>query len=326
MIVGSVLGHGLLASLLLVGGLATALLGLEIGGLGTGQREPTRAFAPANVAGEVSVVRATPSLEIQLQVPPGAIPGEELVLRFAPRAVNEGGALERTGSLPLMLHQPGGDVQYRDIGFAPGRSFTARFVAADLDPALPVILTIHRPSGTWGLVFPAGSIEAGGPPELFVQTTMKAALCMMPLLFLISAAGLLGAARFNAPTALGLGLALLVLLAGQDVLRDGAEYVVRASETARQLETEGHAADDGREHADTPAEVSPLQRSLADVALVGLRALPPMDAFDRTSDLLDRRSVTPPQCARAALLALPGLSVLVLAAWLLLSRRDLLPT
>jgi len=328
-IAGGVLGHGLLASLLLVGGLGAAMLGLELGGLGTGEREPTRAFRVANSDEGGAVLRTSETATFQLVLPRGAIPAEELVLRLSPRAVNEGGELERTGTLPLALHQPGGYTQRIDVGFAPGRPFTARFSGLALDPALPVILTAHRPAGTWGLLLPPGSIEAGGPPEYFVRTAFVAALCLVPLLFLVAAAGGVGAARFNAPTALGLGLFLLLILVGQDVLRDGADYVVRAAETARAYEAEGHHEGDGHDHGDhdhTPAEVSPLQESLAKVTLAGLELLPPLDAFDRTSDLLDRRAVTPDQCLRASLLALPGLAVLMLASWLLLARRDLLPT
>ncbi len=327
-VLGSVLGHGVLASLVLVGGLAASLVGLDAGGLGSGARRPTRAFTSANPERGVRVVRATGSGEVQLAVRRRDIPGDELVLRLRPRAVNEGGELERITEVPLVLSQPGGEHLMLAAGWAPGREIVARFPARGLDPSLPLVLTIHRPSGTWGLDLAPGAIEVGGPPRLFLSTALKAALCLAPLLFLASAAAGLGAARFSAPTALGIAFFLLALFAAQDVLREGADYVLREAATAREIAAEEHAAaDDEGGHAPASiSSISPLQETLARVVLTGLDLLPPSAAFDRTDAILAGRDVPVRDGGRAALLALPGLAVMLGASWLLLARRDLLPT
>jgi hypothetical protein len=333
-VVGGVLGHGALATMVLVGGLGAALLGLEAGGLGAGARAPVRAFLPGNPGRALDVLRETGSAQVALDVPDAHVPADELVLRLSPRAVNEGGELERITRVPLTLGQPGGEELTLEAGWAPGREIVARFPAAGLQPGRPVHLTIHRPAGTWGLHVPAGAIEVGGAPQLFMLTSLKAALCLAPLLFLFAAAGGLGAARFNAPTALGIGFFVLVVFTGQDVLREGAAYVIRAAETAREAAAEAQESDDGHDHGDhdhgehdhAPAEVSGLQESLAHATLAGLDLLPPLDAFDRTDDVLAGRDVPARDGGRAALLVLPGLGLLLAGSWLLLARRDLLPT
>lgn len=335
-LVGGVLGHGLLATLVLVGGLAAALLGLEAGGLGTGVRAPTRSFLPAGPETSVQVLRTTGGAEIALRVPAAHLPrdDDEIVLRLRPRAVNEGGELERITRVPLTLHQPRGERSTVTAGWAPGREIVVRFPGAVLDPSLPLLLTVERPEGTWGLELPAGSIEVGGPPRLFLGSALRAGLCLAPLLFLFAAAGALGGARFGTPTALGVGFFLLVVFAGQDVLREGAEFVIRAAETARADAGAGHddhaghahEADEPDAHDHEPTEVTALQETLARATLGGMAALPPLGAFDRTDEILAGRDVAARDAGRAAVLVLPGLGVLLGASWLLLRRRDLLPS
>ena len=328
-VVGGVMGHGALASLLLIGGLGAALLGLDAGGLGSAVRRPTRSYSAVNPTTDVLVTKAADSAEITLSIAPSRVPADELVLRMTPRAVNEGGELERITRVPLVLSQPGAVYVAVEAGWAPGRELVAHFPVTGIDPALPLLLTIHRPAGSWGLFLPAGAIEAGGPPQLFLTTSLLAAGCLVPLLFLVAAAGGLGAARFSTPTALGVAFFLLTIFAGQDVLREGAAYVIRTAETAREGMDDEHFEGDGHDHGQhqhAAAEVSGVQESVARVTIAALDLLPPLDAFDRTDDVLAGRAVPARDGGRAALLVLPGLAVLLGGSWLLFARRDLLPT
>ncbi len=326
-VVGGTLGYGLFASLILVGALGAAVLGLEAGGLGGGARAPSWRFAPigqADDAAQLTLDSATH--RVVFAVPDLSIASGEIVARLDPKPIYEGGTFERTSECRIALGRPRESSRTATtVQFTPGRPFIARLPADDLESGELVHLTIHRPSGSWGLALAPGSIQVATKRELFVSSALKAALCLVPLLFLVAAGAGVGSVRFGAPTALGLALFLVAALAGQDIVRDAATFVVRTAETQAAAAV-GHEGHDhaGHDHAGQ-VELSPIQVGLARGALHVLDLLPPLDAFDRSSDLADGQAVSLARVPVAARAALPGLVVLLLVGWGLLARRDVLP-
>ncbi len=332
-VAGGVLGHGVYAALVLVGCVGAAVLGQEVGGLGTRAREAPRGFVVVGPAAAAAVTRAEPELDIAFELPAGALATGQLDVRLRPQAVNEGGELERTSEFRVTLQQPRrppeADVV---VPFTPGRPVRARLPAGGLDHRLPTTLTVHRPEGAWGLRFDAASIEVAGAPRLHLANCLTAAACLVPLLFLVAAGAGAASTRFGTPTAVGVVLAALVLFTGQDVLRDASEYVLRrdARSQAAHAAAHEHGEEDAQEDAheddhDHGADVSLLQVGLARGALAVLAAVPPLDVFDRGAEIGAGRVVARGALGRAAVAGAPGVALFVLLGWGLLARREIVP-
>ncbi len=321
-VIGAVLGHGAFASVLLFGLCGAGLLGVEVGGLGAGARPMVRPVRDATAMepskdGAAWITRASSEARFGFEVPVDHAPGDAFVVHLRPQRRIESGLDARTG-VELGVHRvtakPSTVVRAE---FKAGTGLVAEVPAGRLEAGEYAVLTVRRTHGEWALRFPPGSVGVGGRPERFTWNAIKAALCMVPLVLLAAAAASAGAARFGAPTALGLALFLALVWFGQDVIADGARYIAETSAEAAAAEHEGHDHGPAR----TP---SPLRRALARGALVAVEWMPPRDAFDRTGDLAESRAVPLWAAGRAAALAAVPVVLLTGIGWLLLRRREIL--
>ena len=158
----------------------------------------------------------------------------------------------------------------------------------------------------------------------------KASLCLLPLLAMAAAAGAAASARLGAGASMALVLFLLLLVAGRDVIVDGAAFVVDQAELAASIAQDPGHGEPGHDHAAHEAhghlvDVTPAQVALARGALVAMEAVPDATTFWRFGDLAAARAVTPRDVGRALTAGLVPCAGLLLASWLLLRRRELQP-
>lgn len=325
---GGTLGYGAFATLLLAAMAGASVLGMQVAGLGAGQREPVRPvvrppIVDAAADGTFRISNEAPVARFVFRVPPGAAAGEPLRVRFAPRRVVESGMEPETRAF-VSVHRPGGDEsEGRDVSFKAGTAFTVSVPAGNLLPGDEAELSLRRTRGLWHLVFRDGSVEIGGGRELYSVTIVTASLCAAPLLFVLAALGSMGAARFGAPTAVMLAVFLFAVFVGQDLLADGARFIVAAANDPSMLDVHDEP---GAEHEHGPAPgITPLRVAAAKATLAAVGAMPSYDSFDRTGDLVERRALALRDVGRAFAAGLPTLAAVTAAGWLLLRRRELQP-
>jgi hypothetical protein len=323
LLAGGAAGHSAFGLLLLLGLGAAAAIGLDAGGLGARARGAVRTMEPAEVLGRgadgLAVVGPrSHEVRARFRVPDG-VDEPTLHFRFAPR-----GQIETdwspAGVVAIGVAPPGGSPSPESVRRVRTRGSVA--FAADL-PVEAVAsgaeaeVVMRYVEGGWRLRFGEGSVEVGGPRERFATNLVLASLCLVPLLGMAACAGAAATARLGAAASTALVLALLLLVAGREVIADGARFVVEAA--GREAEEHGH---EGHDHH---VDVTAAQVALARGALVALRAVPDVDDFWRFDDLAAGRAVDPRDLGRSAIAGALPCAVLLGASWLLVRRRELLP-
>lgn len=334
LVAGAVAGYGAFGACLALAMAAAGMLGVEAGGLGAGAREPVRRMAAVRGAapdpqGLTWVRRDQRLATFRFTVPEGASEHGRMRLRFAPDAVWYGDTsmeMSKSSHVQIGVHRPG-EVGMPDARaeFGLGVAFAAEVPDRGLRPGDEAVLSVWGGEGAWALRFAEGSVQVAGARQLFTVGLLVAALAAAPLLVLAAAAATCGAVRFGAPTAVGFALFMVVALSAQDILSDASNYILEVDAAAR-ADAAAHAGHDhgpGDLHDHGPAEISAVQTALARGTLAVMERLPPIEAFDLSPRLVDRRAVGLGDAARAWALALPGVLLLVLAGWGLVARRDL---
>jgi hypothetical protein len=325
-VLGGTLGYGALSSLLLVAMATAATLGMQIAGLGAGQRDPVRTVASAHIEdaakdGSFTLGKDAPVATFRFRVPAGLEGGDTLRVRFAPRSRIET-TFEQATTVFVSAHRPGGDESGgRRVAFKAGAAFTAHLPLGDLRAGDEGEVTVRRTSGGRALVFAPASVEVGGARRLYSLAVVTASLCAVPLLLLLAAVGSLGAARFGAPTAALFAAFVLLVFAGRGVIVDGAQFIVDAAADPSIVDRHEH---EGHAHAGD-ADITPARVAIARAALAAFDVLPRIDTFDRTDLLIDRRAPAPSDLSSAAAQGLPAVALLTLAGWLLFRRREIVP-
>lgn len=325
-VAGGVLGHGAFGLVLALGVGAAAALGLDVGGLGARARAAPCPMTPVVLEGRavdglVALSRERPDAIARFVVPAGLRAGEPLRLRFAPRGRIESG-YSPAGVLQVAVRRPGAAADAHRVPYKVGTgvAFEAHVPLDGLRGGDDAELVLRRASGDQMLRFPPGSVEVGGPRELFAWNVTKAVVCLLPLLLMTAAAGAAASARLAGAAALPLVLFVALLVAGRGYVEDGARFVVAAAEEAAHAEDGDHAGHDhGHGHA---VEVSAAQVALARGALAILPALPDARAFWRFGDLARGSAVTGADIGRALRAGVVPCLALGAAAWLLLRRRE----
>jgi hypothetical protein len=317
---GAVLGYGWFATLLLLGMGGAAIAGLEVAGMGAELRDPVRSFESVN-GDTVTLEAARTDARIPFVVPD--VSGDTLRVRITPQAVHQGGAdFSLTDAISLGVGAPGEAGADKRAEFGLNVAFTEDLPLRDLRPGDAAELLVSGGAGPWSLVLAPGTIEVAGGPRLFTLEVMLGAACLMPLLFLLCGAALCGAARFGAPTAVGLALAVVLLFASQDILADSARFVL---ESAAAHEGPDRSAGDHTGHSHGPANVSRAQVGIAHTTEALLRVVPPLAVFDRSEALVERRAVRGAEVVRAWTLGAGGVVCLLGIGWFLLLGRELVP-
>ncbi len=321
--VAGALGHAVLGSVLLVGGVLAGVLGLEVGGLGQDARTPIRAFTALTAEdGANTATRDSSPASFELALTRAVAAEAHVTVRLAPRTKYEGGPFLRRDKVSVRLVGAGGETRTETVAaFAPGTPFSVQIPLGPVEPG-DVVLEIARPAGALGFVFPPGSVTSGSAPRRFATSALLAALTAVPLVFLASVLASVTATRFGAPTAVIVTLSALFLHAGQDILRDSADHVleVRTAAAEHMEEVDDHA---GHDHVS--GEVTALHGVLARGALLALAPVPPADAFDGGGDLASGVALRASRPLGAARAAAPAFVLLLLAGSLLIRGRELVP-
>ena len=329
--VAGTLGLGVLGAVLLLATVAAGIVGLELGGLGAGAREPLRAFEDVVPSGGARAVSSQPVATFPIALSPADVARGSLVVSMRPTVVLDPGPIQRRERTRMTLRGPGGvtsDVV--DVEFAPGVAVVARLATERAVPG-PATLEVARPQRGGGLLFRRGDLAVASGPRLFATNAFRAALVGAPLVLLVTALAAAAGARLGAPTALIVTLAVLALFAAQDVLRDALEHEPEAPAASGHQghDHSGHAHHDGHNHHDHGGSagngpVTGLRGAAR--ALVGgtLAVLPPEDAFDAAATLGSGRAVPRSALVRSVRAAWLPLALLLLAGALLLRGRDVL--
>jgi hypothetical protein len=249
-------------------------------------------------------------------MPEGA---DALRVHLAPLPQFEGG-LRSDGIAEVAVHLPGARPErWVRVHFKAGVPFDANVSPEGLPPGADAEVSIRRPEGLWRLRFGPDSVAIGGAREYFAWNVVKAALCAAPLLLLAAAVGALGSARLGAGAATALVLFLVLVFAGRDVIRDGADFIVERAALQEAEHGEEHA---GHDHGQ---DVTAFQVALAKAARVGVAAVPDPADFWRFGELAEGRAVTAADIGRAWLRGLPACAAALAGGWLLVRRRELIP-
>lgn len=330
-VLGGIAGHavfGFLLALALAGG---GLLGLEAGGLGTRARDGVRPAVAAEVAGRgpdgfAVLSESSPSVGVRFRVPPGLAPGEPIRFRLAPRGRVET-RLDQDGTLAAAVHRPGESPRsWATVAYKAGVAFDVDAPAGDLRGGESAELTLVRRSGGWSLRFGDGSVEVAGPRRLFTGEVLLAIAAAAPLLLAAAAGGAAASARLGAATAIALAAFVVLVGSGRDVIEDAAAYVVARAEAqaAEAAEHDGHGHDhEGHEHE---VRVTAVQTALARSTLAAFRVVPDLSRSWRVDDVAAGRAARASDFGPAAARAILPCAGAALLAWVLLRRRELVPS
>lgn len=320
-VLGDVLGHGAFAALLAAGMSGAALLGLDLAGLGSGVRESSRAYSAVELPEDGAVLeRGHDTVALPFRVPDGLGARDKLRVRVTPRLIHQSGDYPFAETCRIGVGVPGRAIADRSVRFGLNLPFTVDLPLEGLEAGDTGELRLHGGTESWKLSLV--SVEVGGGPRLFTLDVLLGVATLTPLLFLLSAAALCGAARFGPPTACATVLAVAALLASQDILRDSAQFVLQIARSD-QAEAEREHAAGGHEH--DVERVSPAQIAIARVTLRALSVVPPLETFDRSDALVQRRAGDLEQVGRAAGAAAIPFVLALCVAWLGFRRREILP-
>ncbi len=333
-VLGGALGYGAVASALLLASAVCATLGLAAGGAPS--RGEIRGFATAQLITTsedgAKLDREHPEASFRVPLPDGSADGDTLPVRLRVSAAFQAGEpWSRTTGVALTLVRDGEMLPVADeVIFHPVDVARTELTLPTMPPRSELELRVRRLPRGWQLTLPPDALSLGQAPEPFAWNVIKAALCAAPLLFLAGAAAQCGAVRFGAPTALGLAMTLLLVFAGQDVLREAAGAIERSAEAAAEMAREreahaghGHAVEgDGHAH---DVEVGTHHVALARGVRLLLGALPAPGPFDRSDDLVQRVAIPAGAIGHSASIALLPFVGLVGLGWILVRRRELIP-
>lgn len=329
LVAGGVLGNTLFGGLFVLALAGAATIGLDAGGAGTRSREPARPMHPARVLaaggdGIAELGAASNEVRARFVVPDGLPRGGDLRIRFAPRRRIES-SWDAGCTLEIGVARPGGPISGRRVGCKAGVAFETEVSLGDLGPGDEADVVVRRISAGWVLRFGDGSIEVGGARELFVWNLVKASACLVPLLALTAAVGAAASARLGAAAAIAAVSFLVILVAGRDVIVDGAEFVVEQGAAQDAQAGHDHAGHDHGAHGDGHgARVTPAQVALGRVVLAVMTVVPDARAFWRFDDLAASRATTPRDIADAFAAGLLPCAAVTAGSWLLFRKREIL--